>query len=597
MVDQKHLDNMTREDAVAELRRLGLLIPFDDNLKLYHGRAAQEDEGEWKVDPNFNNAGDATGHININGVPALSAASLEVATTYAITRTKDKNVDVDIENEDIEQEKAKAILRGEVLKNNQYKLLKPYHPKVYRIISSNSKANFIDAEFDISIHKSSVGDKRIYYAALKKLADISPTSVMPVKYEEKSDADLIYTSLKRAQAKMKKDYLDVINTEVKALAKKLYFEKMGEEPREELFEDLVCVINTLGFLSHNPKDVLHVYRKGGKRIFLSDILDNAEDKLLNISHQAIKHYMDVNNICGERIKINRPNNILINEKDVTSYLLYLSEVNRFSTETAINSEKAENYEKYCCLDQALIAKNREKILFNDEANSVLDTRDEIDFMKKMRSFGEMDEYMKADAGVWEGYTVGEHTEAVLRLYNKYFADEMPESLQKIMRLAIFIHDLEKGKVKKADLVKEKKMARKEALLNLYSELKVSREVAEIAEFIAVDSQKFTTDYFINKNNTAIVKLINCCDDVLEKNGFEAFRDSHNLKTCCIIMQTCDSASYTSDWGVIRDEETNVYYRGGNERWNESFLEGEEKPVLKAPLANTRAQDNLRPYGT
>ena len=52
-------------DSLQVLIDLGFLIPVS-RLTLYHGRARELDEtDDWKVNPQFNNADNATGNQNI----------------------------------------------------------------------------------------------------------------------------------------------------------------------------------------------------------------------------------------------------------------------------------------------------------------------------------------------------------------------------------------------------------------------------------------------------------------------------------------------------------------------------------------------------
>ena len=569
MVEKDYLNNMTRQQAIDELRRLGVLIPFDDNLKLYHGRATKEDEGEWKVETNYKKS-DIDLHFNVYSVPMFSVAAVEIASSYAIARTGKAN----------ENYVEKAMLSGEIKKNDN-NVYKPFHPRVHRIISKYPNVNIINQELGNIPPKG----KKIYYAALKKLADISPTSVVPVDFKDREDAALICKILNATKQKMSKDLVGVIEDEMVAVAKAVFEKQTGHTPNEKLFDDLVCVINTFNFLSHNPMDILNLYIANKTDV---EFKDGRKKKKCPISQQAIRCYLDENNIIGSKCSISS-NVILSKNNEFDVYFLYFLEKNKFNTETALLSERAEAHSMYFRIVARM--KNLEfeiaKKLFDDNSVEILDKNDEVEFMKSMRSIGKMDEYMKAKAGVWEGYTVGEHTEAVLRIYNKYFADEMPENMQKIMRLAIFIHDLEKGIAGKDASPEVKQKERKEALSNLYANLGVSEYIARIAEFIAIDSQKFTTEYYIHKDNEVMYDFNHDCGNIiswsLNVSSQKPLRDA--ILRCCVIMQTCDSASYTSKWGIIRDEKTDTYYRGGNDKWNESFEPDADKPILIAPKEN------------
>lgn len=65
----------------------------------------------------------------------------------------------------------------------------------------------------------------------------------------------------------------------------------------------------------------------------------------------------------------------------------------------------------------------------------------IDFLSM-----ELGEIYNADAGVWEGYTIGEHTIMMMRQFERYFGDkELPTNFDRgIFRLLLALHDV--GKV-------------------------------------------------------------------------------------------------------------------------------------------------------
>ena len=74
--------------AFEELKKLGILIPVDENLKLYHGRAGNWQD-EWEVDPNLDNGGEHDGHRNMYQIPVLSTTTdRDAAERYALLRSE-----------------------------------------------------------------------------------------------------------------------------------------------------------------------------------------------------------------------------------------------------------------------------------------------------------------------------------------------------------------------------------------------------------------------------------------------------------------------------------------------------------------------------
>ena len=80
-------DNIDKYVTINKLIKMGMLIPFDENIELYHGRAREQGEAEWFVNPGFDNAGNNTNNGNIMGIPCLCVASKNIAEKYAHCRT------------------------------------------------------------------------------------------------------------------------------------------------------------------------------------------------------------------------------------------------------------------------------------------------------------------------------------------------------------------------------------------------------------------------------------------------------------------------------------------------------------------------------
>jgi hypothetical protein len=67
-----------------------------------------------------------------------------------------------------------------------------------------------------------------------------------------------------------------------------------------------------------------------------------------------------------------------------------------------------------------------------------------DIMQDAQRVPGYEQIFAGSAGVWEGFTLGEHTETVLRNFDETYADRMPVGLLAPMRLAILTHDIGKN---------------------------------------------------------------------------------------------------------------------------------------------------------
>lgn len=104
-----------------------------------------------------------------------------------------------------------------------------------------------------------------------------------------------------------------------------------------------------------------------------------------------------------------------------------------------------------------------------------------------------------ETGVWEGYTLEQHTETVLDNFEKNFADKIPVGLLAFMRLMILVHDM--GKDKKAE-----KKYDLDVIKDFLSEIGVSGKLQQNIEFFITNGAEFAGKYFVFKEkNDSFVK--------------------------------------------------------------------------------------------
>jgi len=178
-------------------------------------------------------------------------------------------------------------------------------------------------------------------------------------------------------------------------------------------------------------------------------------------------------------------------------------------------------------------------------------------------------YEKVD-GNWERFTVEEHTEAVLRIFEDNYAKELPQDLLPFCKLLILVHDMGKGIAAVRGNNKDMTYTLKYSRMFCESFKQCSPAVTELIYFMVAESQKYTSNYYIRGNESAIedlkVRLKEKCEE-LEINASED--QIMGLTNICKMFQACDSGAYTF-YGVTRDSKTGQYYNNGNERFTYSF---------------------------
>lgn len=187
------------------------------------------------------------------------------------------------------------------------------------------------------------------------------------------------------------------------------------------------------------------------------------------------------------------------------------------------------------------------------------------------------EQFEGDVGLWEGFNLGEHTEIVIRFFTQNFADVLPFETRAVMNLVILCHDIGKAECVKLGVARntpqEREIYKKYARI-LGEDLVVQPELCNFVVDYVLDSQKWTTEYYIRGNDNALLLLKNSCEQLLRKYGLKVDNNVINgLMQMARILQTCDSGAYTlyaktRKWGSVK------YFHNGNYDWTKGFIETE-----------------------
>lgn len=186
-------------------------------------------------------------------------------------------------------------------------------------------------------------------------------------------------------------------------------------------------------------------------------------------------------------------------------------------------------------------------------------------------------------GLWEGFTLAEHTESVMTFFEENFVDTLAcsKNTRAIMNLIIFCHDIGKAEEKQREarghIVSpiEKFELYNIKTLKFFEDLKLdSQKSAQLAFFITNITQKLelaTTSYYIRDNDYALEILDNFAKIFLKENNFDCSTQNIDaLSTIARVLQTCDSGAYTI-YGKTRDVITNLYHPNLNKEWTKGFV--------------------------
>lgn len=503
-----------KQEAIEFFVRIGLLIPVD-SLDLYHARTRKSDEqpGTWVVDPKRRFSGHNNGRRDLS-----TTESLEFAKGYAA------------------QQVASMAKRGIEVK-----------PEVYKIVSVVEGAFIINTKFDIN--NLSEEDKKKYEEYAPWLVAGRVSEYAPIDFRDRNRASEVFEYIRIYREAAGLGFLT--NDDVEKIFLELSQNDSGLT--KQLVKDIVGALNARMLVLVRPQDAAYCLQEG------QDYLPNKNGGSgipLNLDY--IAHFAKLWGIVGTKVEMTQ-----YNGKEDCYFFFDTYAINTRSAKAKMIADMMDNY-------SGIIDLLGE---FDDKDNNVMKTLQEsnpeniIDTLQADKRFAPM---FTASAGVWEGFSIGEHTETCLRIFDKGISSEMPKELHPYMRLAIICHDIGKGMPREnhdTQLYNNLKYARQ-----FMAELGVPKEVIEVVCTI-IEAQEYTSDYYVRGEKGAEKSLFLFLTAKLQKIYGIAPSDEmvNGLMSMCKALQICDSGAYTI-YGVTRDKKTGMYYKNGNKRFTESFEE-------------------------
>lgn len=378
----RSLEQRERQVAIETLVRLGLFKKMS-NSDAYHGRAvasADRNGGVWRVYPEFSNGSNDTCSGNFNGMSALYTANRKLAAEYAMARAK--------------------RLGGSAL------------AETHRIVSLDPDAVIIKP-IDVKVNRAEV------IGAVQSLMPELLDGVFSVDDQRRS---MHITMAERASNIVSKSPHLVEWREYK------------DEP--DCIKKIINRRNARHLLLDDPYEIIQIALLGG-----SNVLSGKGYEQIVIDKDFIAEFAKNAHIIGAEQRV-RSGTLGGKAMDMdTMFDLYAID--------SADSDKLRRlaYEKH----------------FSEIANELGDRLSHIENQEFCRVLSEpystpkqlMEAAIKAggeyyenlfamDAGNWEGYTLGEHTETVLDNLENNFADKLPVGILSAMRLILITHDIGKS---------------------------------------------------------------------------------------------------------------------------------------------------------
>lgn len=530
-------EKMTRQEAerdfektekyrsVQRLKAAGLLMDFNSQ-ELYHGRAAKKGEdGKWGVDRHYDNAGNATGHKNINKVAALNVGTESVARNYARLRSKNEGG----------------------------------RAELHLIQSSDPDAVVIDRHFNVKkkpdgTPRTDAEMKRVYKDLAATMPDL--TAAVPLDFDKRNALDKIPPNSFYAMVgkkPMAKQYFD--SADAAKIAK-----KSGVDV--ETVTKLCAALNTRQMLVFDPG-------YAARNFLISREQSKSNEKYPGalMSQEYFAAWSQETHTIGVSRKVKSPN---IKRNFRASYLFELGKID--SAEN-LEAQKEARWKR-----TGRVALRMDRIMRSESTGKTSTFKGDlmraytgpdklIDDAKKL---GRYKRIFESPSGVREGYTLQEHTETVLRNFDENYADKVPAKLVPLMHLALTVHDIGKPEAAANGEKSNQKVYNDREAERFMRTIGVGPHTSDLVRGMIGHAQELTTNGFIKGDKSARGELERYCEKLLKGVGIKkpTKEEILGMRDLCLMIQTCDSAAYTS-MARTQDVKTGIVYRN-KAAFNKSF---------------------------
>jgi len=437
-------------------------------------------------------------------------------------------------------------------------------PEIHKIECLDNDAVIYNLAFDYSTLNQKEVEK--FFESIKVLSTKQATKYSPILFEERKLGEYIEREmLNWLNTNANTTYGYVTFSFCDEIYKKIQNLTVNEKQKLNIVEktdvkafisNLATSHNTNTMLANNPNTVLFQCFGDRKNGFTITDKNNTKQNF-RINLDACPSWMEENHIVGIKWDVHSATL----HKDIEDYCL----CDTFKICTQEQKSQIQNKNKLNYDEFTQITSNwtDNKTLFDTFSKSP-------EFiMKSMKEYQQFKKLFELDAGVWEKFTIGEHTETVLTLLDKSY-NELPQQLVPFVKFAFVLHDIGKGvAVQNGDKNKQKEFT-KEVCKEIFDELQIENKYYDLFMDIICGSQNYTSKYYVSKDVEAIRQLNNFCDKSLTKflGRTPTQNEIRGMSRIARILQNCDSGAYTR-FAVTRAE-NGIYYKNGNDMSTQGF---------------------------
>ena len=440
----RSVEDAEKYRAIDTLKEVGLLVSVAD-LDTFHGRVGTAEEvAEWAVDPSFANGSNDSGNSNVNSRPTLYTGDKKTAQDFADERAgipdayfghlldkvegympleQEKRLERNNDNYD------EAVFLQRTLGQQAYDDFKQRYtgqrrPEVHEIVTADTDATVLDFSFDET--KLEDEDRAKYQKALKVLA-LPITEGSPVSFD---DRDKVQPFVAAVQEAKKTGYL--LSSDVTELA-------AAANVDEHVALQLASASNTRHIALVRPSYLVSELIKRPTDIFAASLEIDGEKQDVPINLEYVQRFLREAHIVGVKQSIS---SATLN-RSITSVSFF--DLEKTITAKGLEVERKDTLQRLGGMATALSQFNQGEVQPKQPLLHMLsDVYAKPDKLvaaaKKVEGY---DAIFEGDAGNWEGFTLAEHTETVLRNFDESFVENLPVELIAPMRLAILSHDVGK----------------------------------------------------------------------------------------------------------------------------------------------------------
>lgn len=526
--------------SAEKLKGTGCLLPAAGK-QLFHGRAA---EGEsFKVDEFFNNAGNSTGNRNINrGVSALHVAPYETARKFAEARARQKHTQAEVAAVEIPDKEASFFDMNQPWSERANRAEEIHHAY------ADSLPSFLEGTTLSADDYKTLDQKR-----LTDLIRYSSGHNMVID-ERNIPSYARELSISHQGARQ---IIGAINARCHVL--------FSRDAHGAMSDCINCMMSQPGDLSMT-------------------IPTKTENCNCPISREYVQQWMRDMHVVGVRCGIR---SATLGETIQDTYQVFNLESVRSKEQYEKGREARQRafggatFRIHNILNRPEAVRHKSPLEYIDMDRRVSPTElieSAKDVSRKYKDIFE------SSAGNWEGYTLEEHTETALRIFDTSYKSTLPRSVYDLGRLCLLVHDIGKPIARKNGHDQEPYNADYSRMF--LKDIKAPQELVDAVPDIITVGKSASDKYMLAKRNglseqEAKKQLYDSCSGIVKK-LFHIDERSSDFKSCvstlsalCRTLSICDGAAYTT-YASTR-KKNGVRHHNMNNRYNATFNSAANNP--------------------